>query len=106
MPFSRKCGAAIAVTFCVAMAAILSSSSAHATTYFSGHVSDSHGNAIAGASIEAGSALIPLGFFVAGQATTDAQGNYAITSLATNGASSFVLLARASGHVTTIYPNV
>lgn len=105
MPFSRKCGAASAVIFCVAMAGILSSASAHATTYFSGHVTDSHGNPIAGAVVEAGSPDF-IAIQVAGQATTDQQGNYAITSLDTSSASSFVLLAFASGHVATIYPSI
>ncbi len=105
MSFSLNCGAARVMFFCVAVSGGFLPLNAGATTYYSGHVSDSQGNPIAGAVIEAGTASL-AGFAIAGQAATDQQGNYAITSLDTSSASSFAIVAHASGYVMTIYPNL
>lgn len=105
MSFSLHYGSGRAMLFWFAMSAVLLPVDADATSYFSGTVRDSHGKPIAGALIQAGTAA-SFAFVVAGQATTDQLGDYAITSLDTSNESSFELMATAQGRVSVIYPNL
>lgn len=81
---------------------------AGAQTYFGGTVLDANGQPIVGASVQAGHRFAPLfgDYTVDGQATTDAQGHYAITTLGGgDGSGNYVLVARAAGRITMIYPH-
>ena len=79
-----------------------------AQTYFSGTVLDADNQPIVGATIQAGHSSPPfVPFTVDGQASTDAQGHYAITALgAGDGSGKYVLLARAAGRISLVYPNL
>lgn len=91
----------------VLIASLGSLSAAGAQTYFSGTVVDANNQPIAGATIQAGHMAPLFGpFTLDGQASTDAQGHYAITTLAAgDGSGNYVIIARATGRVTIVYPN-
>jgi len=76
-------------------------------TYFGGTVVDSTDQPIAGVTVQAGHAALGSGpLAVDGQATTDAQGHYAITTLGSgDGSGNYVVLAREPGRVTIAYPD-
>src|SRR5258708_1847297 len=82
---------------------------AQSPAYFSGRVMDSQGNPIAGATIQAGFVgLVFAGwsYVVDGQATTNAQGDYAITTLdSANTTGQYVLVSQNPGYVLSVYPN-
>jgi carboxypeptidase family protein len=83
----------------------------HAGTlpFFSGHVTDSQGNPVVGATVQAGYIGFLAGWYFAtdGQGTTDQQGAYAITVLdSANLGGQYVLVVQASGYVLTVYPNL
>src|SRR6185312_4864677 len=80
-----------------------------AQTFFAGTVVDGGNQPIAGASVDAGHMTFPIfGQFISdGQAVTDALGHFAITTLAAgDGSGSYLLVARAPGRITIIYPDV
>lgn len=78
-----------------------------AQAYFGGTVVDANNQPISGATIQAGHMGPVFGPFVLdGQASTDSQGKYAITTLGPgNGTGNYVLVAQAAGRITIIYPN-
>lgn len=80
---------------------------AAAQAYFAGTVVDANNQPIAGATVQAGQMTgMITPFDVDGQAITDAQGHYAITTLAAgNGSGDYVLIAKAPGRVPIAYPN-
>lgn len=84
--------------------------SADAKTFFSGRVTDTQNHPIAGVTVEAGffnNAGILSKFVVDGQASTNAQGIYAITALdSANTSGQYVLVAEAIGYVAGIYPSL
>jgi hypothetical protein len=88
----------------------LLSNFASAGTFFSGHVTDSNNAPVVGVVIEAGYANfsgIGIDFVVDGQATTDQNGDYAITQLdSSNTSGEYVLVADAPSYVLTVYPNL
>jgi hypothetical protein len=90
--------------------AAFNSAWAQSPAYFSGHVMDSQGNPIAGATIQAGFVgLVFAGwsYVVDGQATTNAQGDYAITTLdSANTSGQYVLVSQTPGYVLTVNPNL
>lgn len=95
----------VASLTCIAM---LCTTTANATTYFAGVIVDGNNQPLAGATVQAGHVTVPiLGTFVAdGQATTNAQGEYAITTLgAGDGTGNYTLVASLAGHVSEVYPN-
>ncbi len=81
---------------------------AQSTPYFSGTVRDGSNQPLAGVAIEAGHVDFQIwgNFTVDGQAVTNAQGQYAITTLgAGDGSGNYVLIARLAGHITEVYPD-
>jgi hypothetical protein len=80
---------------------------AGAQAYFSGAVLDANNQPIPGATIQAGHMASYFGSLTLdGQASTDMQGRYAITTLgAGDGSGNYVLVARAPGRITIVYPN-
>jgi Carboxypeptidase regulatory-like domain len=81
---------------------------AAAQTYFAGTVVDGNSQLLAGVTIDAGHVLFQIDgeFILDGQGTTNAQGQYAITTLgAGDGLGKYVLMALLAGHIAEIYPN-
>jgi hypothetical protein len=78
-----------------------------AQSYFAGTVVDANNQPIVGATVQAGQMTgFQTPFQMDGQATTDAQGHYAITTLAAgDGSGKYVLVARLQGRVPMVYPN-
>lgn len=86
---------------------LLGPSFAAAQGYFAGTVVDANNLPLAGATVQAGHATgIIQPWQVDGQAVTDAQGHYAITTLAAgDGSGNYILIARAPGRVSIVYPD-
>lgn len=88
--------------------ALVCCANASATSYFSGTVTDTLNQPIAGATVIAGHQTFSFvqPFVIDGQAMTDAQGQYAITTLAPDSSGAYVVAARATGYVTVLYPDL
>jgi len=88
--------------------ALFWSSMTQANTYFSGTVVDTQNQPLVGVTVLAGHPTYSFvdPFVIDGQATTDAQGQYAITTLAGNGWGTYVVAAQLAGYVTSIFPNL
>jgi hypothetical protein len=84
------------------------STHAAAQTYFAGTVVGGNNQLLAGVTVDAGHVNFPIGgnFFLDGQATTNAQGQYAITTLgAGDGSGNYILIALLPGYIGEVYPN-
>ena len=81
---------------------------ADAQTYFAGTVVDGTNQPLAGATIRAGHVQFPIfpsSFTEDGRATSDAQGHYAMTTLAAgDGSGNYVLIAESAGRIGIEYP--
>ncbi|HZP66969.1 MAG TPA: carboxypeptidase regulatory-like domain-containing protein [Rudaea sp.] len=88
---------------------LFSTPALHATpAQFAGTIVDSHGQPLAGVTVQAGHQQTGLGilFVVDGQATTDTQGNYAIVNLGSgDGSGTYLVTASLAGYVPMVYPN-
>jgi|GEM_PF-6754887 len=91
-----------------ALLAAVMLSSAHAATSYSGHVYDTHGQALAGVTVLAGDVfpvVFGFEFRVAGETTTAADGSYVIADLPAGPFESHILAASGTGVGTLIYPD-
>jgi len=93
--------------FCLCASAVYGTPQSPSDVYFSGAVVDAQNLPLAGVSVQAGHNQIFFGylFIVDGQATTDADGNYSITTLAGNGTGNYILAAQLPGYATQMYPS-
>ena len=92
---------------CLYASAVQGAPQSAADVYFSGTVVDAQDLPLSGVTVQAGHGQIFFGyqFVVDGQATTDGDGNYAITTLAANGTGEYVLAAQLPGYATQMYPS-